>query len=153
MRICQQQATLLAPREPSPEVRMGDTSSHCTSRYKGGSGAPHRCQPGPEPLPWASSGAAHVALTAAACPCVLQTAEASQKLMFPNLKELISTFQKPNQGLVVPLLKPIQRNSPCLRWRRSKVELEDTYGKSRHPRGPKGTSVSLPPVRTVVLSC
>uniref|UniRef100_A0A8C3YEC7 SH2 domain containing 1B n=1 Tax=Catagonus wagneri TaxID=51154 RepID=A0A8C3YEC7_9CETA len=54
----------------------------------------------------------------------IQTVEGAQKQIFPNLKELISKFEKPNQGLVVHLLKPVKRTSPCLRWRRSKIDLE-----------------------------
>lgn len=57
----------------------------------------------------------------------IQTAEGTQKLVFPNLKELISTFEKPDQGLVVPLLKAVERSRPCLRWRRSTIELDGTY--------------------------
>ncbi|KAK2501735.1 LOW QUALITY PROTEIN: hypothetical protein MC885_000747 [Smutsia gigantea] len=53
----------------------------------------------------------------------IQTAEGAQKLLFPNLKELIARFEKPDQGLVVPLLKPIRKTSPYLRWRRSKIQL------------------------------
>lgn len=68
--------------------------------------------------------------------------------MFPNLKELISTFEKPDQGLVVPLLKAVERSRPCLRWRRSTIELDGTYGKSCHSCGSKGTFIPLPPVHT-----
>ncbi|KAM5201713.1 SH2 domain-containing protein 1B isoform 2-T2 [Hipposideros larvatus] len=60
----------------------------------------------------------------------IQTAEGTKKLRFLNLKDLISRFEKPNQGLVVPLLKPIQRSTPCLRWRRSKVERDSIYENS-----------------------
>ncbi|XP_019516194.1 PREDICTED: SH2 domain-containing protein 1B [Hipposideros armiger] len=60
----------------------------------------------------------------------IQTAEGTKKLTFLNLKDLISRFEKPNQGLVVPLLKPIQRSTPCLRWRRSKVERDSIYENS-----------------------
>ncbi|XP_014638773.1 SH2 domain-containing protein 1B [Diceros bicornis minor] len=60
----------------------------------------------------------------------IQTVEGARKQIFPNLKELISKFEKPNQGLVVHLSKPIKRTSPCLRWRRSKIKLEDNYGNS-----------------------
>ncbi|XP_030856977.2 SH2 domain-containing protein 1B [Gorilla gorilla gorilla] len=54
----------------------------------------------------------------------IQTAEGSPKQVFPSLKELISKFEKPNQGMVVHLLKPIKRTSPSLRWRGLKLELE-----------------------------
>ncbi|XP_016065967.1 PREDICTED: SH2 domain-containing protein 1B [Miniopterus natalensis] len=60
----------------------------------------------------------------------IETAKGCPKQVFPNLKELVSKFEKPNQGLVFPLLYPIRRTSPCLRWRRSKVDLEDTYENS-----------------------
>ncbi|KAM5201714.1 SH2 domain-containing protein 1B isoform 3-T3 [Hipposideros larvatus] len=72
-------------------------------------------------------------VTPSSCRCppgVLQTAEGTKKLRFLNLKDLISRFEKPNQGLVVPLLKPIQRSTPCLRWRRSKVERDSIYENS-----------------------
>uniref|UniRef100_A0A8C0CRC2 SH2 domain-containing protein n=1 Tax=Balaenoptera musculus TaxID=9771 RepID=A0A8C0CRC2_BALMU len=53
----------------------------------------------------------------------LQTVEGAQRQIFPNLEELISKFEKPNQGLVVHLLRPIKRTRPCLRWRRSKINI------------------------------
>uniref|UniRef100_G3RE11 SH2 domain containing 1B n=1 Tax=Gorilla gorilla gorilla TaxID=9595 RepID=G3RE11_GORGO len=56
--------------------------------------------------------------------CLCVTAEGSPKQVFPSLKELISKFEKPNQGMVVHLLKPIKRTSPSLRWRGLKLELE-----------------------------
>ncbi|XP_004479746.1 SH2 domain-containing protein 1B [Dasypus novemcinctus] len=61
----------------------------------------------------------------------IQTVEGARKLIFPNLKELISKFEKPNQGLVVHLLNPIERMSPSLRWRRSTIKLEGIYGNSK----------------------
>uniref|UniRef100_A0A0D9S371 SH2 domain containing 1B n=1 Tax=Chlorocebus sabaeus TaxID=60711 RepID=A0A0D9S371_CHLSB len=54
----------------------------------------------------------------------IQTTEGSPKQVFPSLKELITKFEKPNQGMVVHLLKPIRRTSPSLRWKGSKLELE-----------------------------
>ncbi|KAM7053676.1 SH2 domain-containing protein 1B [Molossus nigricans] len=57
----------------------------------------------------------------------IQTVEGTPKQVFPSLKELVSNFKKPNQGLVVTLQNPVRRTSPCLRWRRSKVDLEDDY--------------------------
>ncbi|XP_037360344.1 SH2 domain-containing protein 1B [Talpa occidentalis] len=57
----------------------------------------------------------------------IQTAEGAKKQTFSSLKELVSRYEKPNQGLVVHLLKPVKRSSPCLRWRRSKLDLEETY--------------------------
>nr|XP_003943435.1 SH2 domain-containing protein 1B [Saimiri boliviensis boliviensis] len=54
----------------------------------------------------------------------IQAAENVPKQVFPNLKELISKYEKPNQGLVVSLLKPIKRTSLSLRWRETKLELE-----------------------------
>ncbi|XP_008070256.1 SH2 domain-containing protein 1B [Carlito syrichta] len=60
----------------------------------------------------------------------IQTVEGAPKQIFPNLKELISKFKKPNQGLVINLLNPIKRTSPCLRWRSSKLDLEAIYENS-----------------------
>ncbi|XP_047640011.1 SH2 domain-containing protein 1B [Phacochoerus africanus] len=60
----------------------------------------------------------------------IQTMEGAKRQIFPNLKELISKFEKPNQGLVVHLLKPVKRTSPCLRWRRSKIDLDGVYENS-----------------------
>ncbi|XP_006209106.1 SH2 domain-containing protein 1B [Vicugna pacos] len=60
----------------------------------------------------------------------IQTVEGTKRQVFPNLKELISKYEKPNQGLVVHLLKPIKRTSPCLRWRRSKIQLDSIYENS-----------------------
>ncbi|XP_006907906.1 SH2 domain-containing protein 1B [Pteropus alecto] len=57
----------------------------------------------------------------------LQTMEGVQKQIFPNLKELISKFEKPNQGLVVALQKPITRSGPCLSEGRLRLELDDVY--------------------------
>ncbi|XP_077012832.1 SH2 domain-containing protein 1B isoform X2 [Tamandua tetradactyla] len=53
----------------------------------------------------------------------IQVAEGAQKQLFPNLEELISKFQKPNQGLVVHLLNPIRRARPSLRCRRLEKNL------------------------------
>lgn len=64
----------------------------------------------------------------------LQTVEGVKREIFPNLKELISKFEKPNQGLVFHLVKPIKRTRSSLRWRRSKIELDGIYGKN-FPRG------------------
>ncbi|XP_051713150.1 SH2 domain-containing protein 1B isoform X1 [Oryctolagus cuniculus] len=62
----------------------------------------------------------------------IKTAEGTPKQVFPSLKELISKFEKPNQGLVVQLLKPIRRRS--FNKKRSKPELDAIYGvKSRMP--------------------
>ncbi|XP_013220969.3 SH2 domain-containing protein 1B [Ictidomys tridecemlineatus] len=55
----------------------------------------------------------------------IQTLEGTPKQIFPSLKELISKFEKPNQGLAVHLSKPIKRNSPSLRRRRLKVKLDE----------------------------
>ncbi|XP_006173198.2 SH2 domain-containing protein 1B [Camelus ferus] len=60
----------------------------------------------------------------------IQTTEGTKRQVFPNLKELISKYEKPNQGLVVHLLKPIKRTSPCLRWRPSKIQLDSIYENS-----------------------
>ncbi|XP_037681406.1 SH2 domain-containing protein 1B isoform X2 [Choloepus didactylus] len=55
----------------------------------------------------------------------IQTVEGAQKQIFPNLEELISKFEKPNQGLVVHLLNPVRRTSPSLQWKRSKIKLDE----------------------------
>jgi hypothetical protein len=60
----------------------------------------------------------------------LQTAESAPKQIFPDLKELIATYEKPGQGLVVHLLNPIKRTSFCPRWRRSRQQNSNIYGKS-----------------------
>ncbi|XP_026955004.1 SH2 domain-containing protein 1B isoform X1 [Sagmatias obliquidens] len=60
----------------------------------------------------------------------IQTVEGAQRQTFPNLEELISKFEKPNQGLVVHLLRPIKRTCPSLRWRRSKIQLDGIYENS-----------------------
>lgn len=52
----------------------------------------------------------------------LQTAEGVPRQIFPNLEELVSKYEKPGQGLVVHLSKPIMRNSFCQRGRRVKSE-------------------------------
>lgn len=48
--------------------------------------------------------------------------------MFPDLQELVAKFQKPDQGLVVALLRPIPRSDPCLHWRSSKLQLDTASG-------------------------
>ena len=65
-------------------------------------------------------------------PALLQTAEGVRRQIFPNLKELISKFENPHQGLMFHLVKPIKRTGSCLRWRRSKIELDGIYGKNFH---------------------
>ncbi|XP_055993755.1 SH2 domain-containing protein 1B [Sorex fumeus] len=60
----------------------------------------------------------------------IETVQGRRRQVFPSLQELINTFQKPDQGLVVALLQPIPRGGPCLGWRRSKLELEDVYENS-----------------------
>ncbi|KAB0357788.1 hypothetical protein FD755_002248 [Muntiacus reevesi] len=57
----------------------------------------------------------------------LCTVEGVKREIFPNLKELISKFEKPNQGLVFHLVKPIKRTRSSLRWRRSTIELDGIY--------------------------
>lgn len=76
----------------------------------------------------------------------LQTVEGAQRQIFPNLEELISKFEKPNQGLVVHLLRPIKRTCPSLRWRRSKIELDGIYGKKLSHGCQTGTLVPFPPL-------
>ncbi|XP_014685006.3 SH2 domain-containing protein 1B [Equus asinus] len=61
---------------------------------------------------------------------IIQTVEGARKQIFPNLRELISKFEKPNQGLVVHLSKPIKKTSPRPRWRRSTIKLDDSFGNS-----------------------
>ncbi|XP_072504904.1 SH2 domain-containing protein 1B isoform X2 [Notamacropus eugenii] len=41
----------------------------------------------------------------------IQTAENVKKALFPNLKELISKYEKPNQGLVTHLRYPVEKNN------------------------------------------
>ncbi|XP_012624093.1 SH2 domain-containing protein 1B isoform X1 [Microcebus murinus] len=60
----------------------------------------------------------------------IETVEGAPKQIFPNLKELISKFEKPGQGLVVHLIKPIKRTTPYMRWRRLKLELDGIYENS-----------------------
>ncbi|XP_006748821.1 SH2 domain-containing protein 1B [Leptonychotes weddellii] len=60
----------------------------------------------------------------------IQTVEGAPKQIFSNLKELISTFEKPNQGLVVHLGHPIKQASFCPRWRRSQIKLDGIYENS-----------------------
>ncbi|XP_045403174.1 SH2 domain-containing protein 1B [Lemur catta] len=60
----------------------------------------------------------------------IETVKGAQKQIFPNLKELISKFEKPDQGLVVHLIKPIKRTSPYMRWRRLKLDLDGIYENS-----------------------
>ncbi|XP_020026238.1 SH2 domain-containing protein 1B [Castor canadensis] len=57
----------------------------------------------------------------------IQTAESAPKQIFPDLKELIATYEKPGQGLVVHLLNPIKRTSFCPRWRRSRQQNSNIY--------------------------
>ncbi|XP_077743423.1 SH2 domain-containing protein 1B [Canis aureus] len=57
----------------------------------------------------------------------IQTVEGAPKEIFPNLKELISKFEKPSQGLVVNLIQPIKKASSCPRWRRSQIKLDSIY--------------------------
>ena len=74
----------------------------------------------------------------------LQTVEGVKREVFPNLNELISKFEKPNQGLMFHLVNPIKRTRSCLRWRRSKIELDGIYGKNFHG----GPDKSLSPTST-----
>lgn len=61
-----------------------------------------------------------------------QTVEGAPKRLFTDLKELISTFEKPDQGLVVQLGHPMKQASFCPRWRRSQIKLDSIYGKNSH---------------------
>ncbi|XP_006887500.1 PREDICTED: SH2 domain-containing protein 1B [Elephantulus edwardii] len=60
----------------------------------------------------------------------IETMEGIQKQNFPSLKEMISKFGKPNQGLVVNLLKPIMRPGTCLERRRLEMTMNGIYGNS-----------------------
>ncbi|XP_040859085.1 SH2 domain-containing protein 1B [Ochotona curzoniae] len=62
----------------------------------------------------------------------IKTAKGTPEQLFPNLKELISKFEKPGQGLVVQLLKPIWRTRPCPPWRRSESKLDTVYENTDH---------------------
>ncbi|KAM6217249.1 SH2 domain-containing protein 1B [Rhynchocyon petersi] len=44
----------------------------------------------------------------------IETTVGVQRQIFPTLKELISKFEKPNQGLVINLLNPNQDSLPLL---------------------------------------
>ncbi|KAM5293598.1 SH2 domain-containing protein 1B [Glossophaga mutica] len=57
----------------------------------------------------------------------IQTADRFPTQTFSSLEELVSKFRKPNQGLVFPLLYPVQRARPCLRWRSSKADMDEDY--------------------------
>nr|XP_004663343.2 SH2 domain-containing protein 1B [Jaculus jaculus] len=58
----------------------------------------------------------------------IQTKEGHPKQIFPNLRELISNYKKPDQGLVVHLSNPIERTScPSSRMQ---SELNDIYENS-----------------------
>ncbi|XP_066111184.1 SH2 domain-containing protein 1B [Saccopteryx bilineata] len=59
-----------------------------------------------------------------------ETAEGTPRQIFSNLKELVSKFQKPNQGLVYPLLNPVKRTRSCRRLRKLKVDPDDDYENS-----------------------
>ncbi|XP_001369726.2 SH2 domain-containing protein 1B [Monodelphis domestica] len=41
----------------------------------------------------------------------IETAEGVRRELFPNLNELISKYQKPNQGLVIRLCYPVEKNN------------------------------------------
>ncbi|KAL1769868.1 SH2 domain-containing protein 1B [Sigmodon hispidus] len=70
-----------------------------------------------------------------------KTVEGAPKQIFPNLKELISKFEKPDQGLVVHLSNPVTRT-------RAMVE-PNVYGKSSD----KGSEGTLSPTATHGLLC
>ncbi|XP_037005467.2 SH2 domain-containing protein 1B [Artibeus jamaicensis] len=57
----------------------------------------------------------------------IQTADGVPTQTFSSLRELVSKFKKPNQGLVSPLLYPVERARPCPRWRSSKVDVDDDF--------------------------
>ncbi|XP_075396570.1 SH2 domain-containing protein 1B [Tenrec ecaudatus] len=57
----------------------------------------------------------------------IQSVENHQKQTFSSLQELISKYEKPNQGLVVHLSRPIKRMSRGQRWRRSQMKFNDIY--------------------------
>lgn len=71
----------------------------------------------------------------------LQNTEGARKMIFPTLKELVSKFEKPDQGLVFHLSKPINRPSLGLRHRTSQLASENLYGKSVQ----KGISIPISP--------
>uniref|UniRef100_A0A286XHT5 SH2 domain-containing protein n=1 Tax=Cavia porcellus TaxID=10141 RepID=A0A286XHT5_CAVPO len=57
----------------------------------------------------------------------IQNTEGTRKMIFPTLKELVSKFEKPDQGLVFHLSKPINRPSLGLRHRTSQLASENLY--------------------------
>ncbi|XP_054443556.1 SH2 domain-containing protein 1B [Pteronotus mesoamericanus] len=55
----------------------------------------------------------------------IQTVEGAPKETFSTLRELVSKFKKPNQGLVFPLRTPIERARPRWRQRSSNVDVDE----------------------------
>lgn len=53
----------------------------------------------------------------------IQTEADTPRKIFPNLKELVSKYEKPGQGLVVHLSNPIMKSNLCPRGRRLEIEL------------------------------
>ncbi|XP_004640022.1 SH2 domain-containing protein 1B [Octodon degus] len=49
----------------------------------------------------------------------IQTSEGVRKMIFPTLEELVSKFEKPDQGLVMHLSKAIKRRNLSQRQKRS----------------------------------
>ncbi|XP_074077957.1 SH2 domain-containing protein 1B [Macrotis lagotis] len=56
---------------------------------------------------------------------MIETAENARKMLFPNLKELISKFEKPDQGLMVQLRYPVKKNNVYHIYRNSPAALDD----------------------------
>lgn len=101
------------------------------------------CRRGP---PWACHLTHGCTVTRVSLLC-LQTTEDARKLIFPNLEQLISQFEKPDQGLVVALQKPIARSGPCLRERRLRLELGADYGNGGVGERPEPGPQNGPPQR------
>ncbi|XP_044532220.1 SH2 domain-containing protein 1B [Gracilinanus agilis] len=57
----------------------------------------------------------------------IETAEGVRREVFPNLKELISKFEKPNQGLVVHLCYAVEKNNVYQRCTNPQTASCDVY--------------------------
>uniref|UniRef100_U3JV36 SH2 domain-containing protein n=1 Tax=Ficedula albicollis TaxID=59894 RepID=U3JV36_FICAL len=57
----------------------------------------------------------------------LQTSEGVPERTFKTLKDLIYTFEKPNQGLVINLRYPVKKPKDLRRSQRCKSEMDSIY--------------------------
>ncbi|XP_044141515.1 SH2 domain-containing protein 1B-like [Bufo gargarizans] len=60
---------------------------------------------------------------------IIQAAEGVKEILFTNLRELISTYGKPNQGLVHNLIYPVNKEQihPQSKGSMERVILDETY--------------------------